>query len=90
VSRQDLDVIIAIRLLRILPYLNRAITTTRNKPPRRTRLVAARAGDLARGHGGRPTHAVDAAAAGLEDLVRPVVVLELEHGDVAVGGGAGE
>jgi hypothetical protein len=73
------------------PELHQVIRATRDEPPLAASALAASAGDQGtRTRSGRPTHAVDADAVGLEDLVVHAVVLELQHGHVAVGRGAGE
>jgi hypothetical protein len=90
VAGQDLCALPAPCLGAEVPQLDLAVAAACDKAPRRTGLVAARADDLAGRDSRGPRDAVHAAAAGLEDLVRPGVVLELEHRHVAVGGGAGE
>jgi hypothetical protein len=90
VSGQDLCALPAPGLSTEVPQLDLAITPACDKPPRSTGLVSARANNLSWRNSRSPRHAVDAATAGLEDLLCPRVVLELEHRDVAVGGGACE
>jgi hypothetical protein len=90
VSWQNLGILPAPSLLAELPQLDLAVAAASDKPPRSTGLVPARANDLSRRYSRCPRYTVHAAATCLEDLVCPVVVLELEYRDVAVGGGAGE
>jgi hypothetical protein len=90
VARQDLRVLPAPSLNAELPELDLAVAATSNKSPRCARLVSARTDNLSRRNRGRPRDAVHTRAAGLEDLVRPGVVLELENRNVAVRGSAGK
>jgi hypothetical protein len=87
---QDLRALPARRLRAKVPQLDLAVAASRDEPPRSTRLISARADDLPRRNSRRPRNAVDAAAAHLEDLVCPRIVLELEDRDVAVRGGTCE
>jgi hypothetical protein len=90
VAGQDLRVLPAPRLNAKLPKLNLAVASAGDEPPGCARLVSARTDDLSWRNCGRPRNAVHTGATGLEDLVRPGVVLELENRNVAVGGGAGK
>ena len=89
-ARQNLRTDIGPALDAELPQLNLAVAPARHEAPCIAADVSARRDDLSRRVRRGPAHAVDARAARLEDLVGPSVVLELEDGDVAVGGGAGE
>lgn len=89
-SRQNLRIIVRIRLGRIFPKLDLAVAPSSNKPPCSTGLVTARAENLSWCDSRGPAHAVHATAACLEDLIRPVVVFEFEDRDATVGGSACE
>jgi len=72
-----------------IPDLNQIIASPGNEPPDRIR-VRRGTDQTPRRHSRRPTHGVHADPVRREDLVLPAVVLELEHADAAVGGGAGQ
>lgn len=89
-SGQYLCVLPASLLLAKVPKLDLAVTAARHESSRSTALVSARADDLSWRNSRRPGYAVDAAAASLESLVCPGIVLEFEDRDVTVRGGACE
>lgn len=73
----------------ILPDLDQVVAATGNKP---TLLAGSRVRAneaTSKGRGG-PADRVDAHSVGMEGLVGPVVVTELEHANVAVGRSAGK
>lgn len=73
----------------VIPNLDQIVAPTGNKA---ALLAGPRSGanQAARRGGGRPADGVDAHAVGVEDLVCPAVVAELEDANVAVGRGAGQ
>ena len=73
----------------ILPDLDQVVAATGNKPA----LLAGsgvRADEATSEGCGGPTDRVDAHSVGMEGLVGPVVVTELEHANMAVGRSAGK
>lgn len=92
-SRQRLP-LLRVCLARLVerPNLEQVVATARDEPPvARSTGSGGRAGDGARGERGRPRYRVDAEAVRVDrDVVDGAAVLELEDGDVAVGGGTGE
>lgn len=77
-SGQYLQALVGSALGAKLPELDLAVAAACDEPPRVARCVSACCDDLSGRVGGGPAHAVDAGAARLECLVRPIVVLELE------------
>lgn len=75
--------------LLVIPYLDRIVTSPSHKPPHscRTRLTTHQA---ARHHRRRPTHSIDTRSMRVEDLMRPIALLEFEDADLAIGASAGE
>jgi hypothetical protein len=77
VARQNLCVLPASRFCAELPKLDLAVAATGDEPSCSTSLVSACTDDLAWCNSWCPRHTVYARAASLEDLVCPVVILEL-------------
>lgn len=71
------------------PNLDEIIASSRDKLPLLT-LSRCRADKATRRSGRRPADGVDTHAMRVEELVRPAVIAELEHADIAVRRGAGE
>jgi hypothetical protein len=90
VARQDLCVLPASCLRAELPKLDLAVAATGDESACGAGLVSTCTDNLARCNSRRPRNTVYTRAAGLEDLVCPVVVLELENRNVAVRGSASE
>lgn len=74
----------------VCPDLQDVVATARDEPTLAESSLAGRGrgDDAAGGGGGGPGDRVDTEAVGGEGLVLEGVVLELEDGDVAIGGGA--
>jgi hypothetical protein len=71
----------------VVPDLDQVVTTTGDEPALLTRSGVG--ADQAAGKGGgSPANGVDTHTVGVEGLVSPVVVRELEHADMAIGGSA--
>lgn len=89
-ARQDLCVLPAPCLPAELPKLDLAIATAGDESSCSASLVSASTDNLARRNGWCPRNAVHAGAAGLEDLVCPRIVLELQNRNISVRGSARE
>jgi hypothetical protein len=90
VARQNLCVLPASCLCAELPKLDLAVAATGDESACGAGLVSTCTDNLARCNSRCPRNTVYARAASLEDLVRPVIVLELENRNVAVRGSASE
>jgi hypothetical protein len=84
VAGQDLRALPAPCLDAEVPQFDLTVASACDESPRSTGLVATRADDLTWRNSRSPGHAVHAAAASLEDLVRPRIVLKLEYRNIAV------